>query len=230
MQHLFGLATSKAKLRSFPSCSLPVRSPTTFFKQCSSRRAARPPGHPRTRARLANAQRFPGRALGWTCWLLSARRSEPSGQRRGGAAGTRQLRSLLPLQVLRRRPGVRAHDAARLGASGAAPASSPPAAGVVAAVGVSPAGRPAWAQLGAGRAGCAAGGGTKGRLPVVANGVRRCSLEFRAAARRTCGKRARDAGAGRPRVPTAAGAVELAARKFPPGPGGERLRGSWCVP
>lgn len=112
---------------------------------------------------------FPGRALGRTCWLLSARRSEPSGQRCGGAGGTHELGGLLPPQVLRRRPGAGAHDAARRGVSGAAPASHPPAARVVAAVGVSPAGRPAWAQLGAGRAGCAAGGGTKGRLPVVAD-------------------------------------------------------------
>lgn len=146
-----------------------------LFKECSSRRAARPPGHPRTRASLAYARSFPGRALGWTCWLLSARRSEPSGQRGGGVGGTREPESLLPLQVLCRRPGVRAHDAARLGASGAALASSPPAAGVVAADGVFPAGRPAWAQLGAGRDGCSAGGGTKGRLPVVANQVRHCS-------------------------------------------------------
>lgn len=150
--------------------SLPVGSPARFSLKGVPEDAARPLGHRRLRASLANAQRFPGRALGWTCWLLSARRSEPSGQRGGGAGGTHELGDLLPPQAFRRRLGVGAHDTVRRGVSGAAPASHPPAARVVAAVGVFPAGRPAWAHLGAGRAGCAAGGGTKGRLPVVAYG------------------------------------------------------------
>lgn len=53
--------------------ALLVGSPTMHSLKGVRRDAARPPGHQRTRASLATAQRFPGRALGRTCGILSAR-------------------------------------------------------------------------------------------------------------------------------------------------------------
>lgn len=130
---------------------MPVRSPAMLFKQCSSGRAARPPGHPRTRGQHLQRAALP-RARARPDLLASKRAAERTiGPERRGCR--RDSRAREPPAAPGPPPlaGVRAHDAARRGASGAAPASSPPAAGVVAAVGVSPAASVGAARRGAGR-------------------------------------------------------------------------------
>lgn len=169
-----------------------VRTPEMFFKQCSSGRAARPPGHPLQGAALPRARARPD-------LLASKRAAERTiGPERRGCR--RDARAREPPAAPGPPPpaGVRAHDTARRGASGAAPASSPPAAGVVAAVGVSPSASVGAARRGAGRLrrgrrdkGEAPRGGERGpplQLVILSRGEQEEVREARARCR--CGETA----------------------------------------